>query len=74
MQVNYLKTQIFSLESEKKVPDEKVLKNQYPWEVVKELTKIQKNMSYQDIYQGLTYLMRSCMTFYNHFLEGNQNI
>ena len=60
----------FHLEIDKKVPEEHVFKHQYPWQVVVELTKMQRNLSYQDIYQGLAYLMRPCMAFYNHFIEG----
>jgi len=57
-------------EVDKKVPEEQVFKHQWPWHVVVELNKMQKNLSYQDIYKGLSFLMRPCMAFYNHFLEG----
>lgn len=61
---------MFPIEIDKKVPEEKVFQHQYPWQVIVELTKMPRNMSYQDVYKGLTYLMRPCMAFYNHFLEG----
>jgi len=60
-------------EVDKKVPEEQVFKHQWPWHVVVELNKMQKNLSYQDIYKGLSFLMRPCMAFYNHFLEGNHH-
>lgn len=58
-----------TIEAHLRVPEEKVFKHQWPWHVVVELTKMNRNLSYQDIYKGLCYLMRPTMVFYNHFLE-----
>ncbi len=57
------------IEAHLRVPEEKIFKHQWPWQVVVELSKMNKNLSYQDIYKGLSYLMRPTMVFYNHFLD-----
>lgn len=57
------------LDKEYDIPNEKIMKEEWPWQVVIELTKMGRNYSYSDIYKALTNLMRPNMVFYNHFVE-----
>ncbi|KRX09647.1 hypothetical protein PPERSA_09317 [Pseudocohnilembus persalinus] len=52
---------------ENEVIEEKIFNAKFPWDIVPELSKIKKNLSYPDIYRGIVPLMRSTMIFYNHF-------
>lgn len=53
---------------EQKLPD-KTSKYIWPWDMVIELSRMNKKLAYSDLYKGVTHLMRPTMIFYNHFLE-----
>ena len=55
------------------IEDFKVHKDIFPWQVVPELTKMDKKITYQEIFKGMTPLMRSTMVFYNHFAETDEH-
>eukprot|EP01017_Pseudomicrothorax_dubius_P037324 TRINITY_DN5459_c0_g4_i1.p1 TRINITY_DN5459_c0_g4~~TRINITY_DN5459_c0_g4_i1.p1 ORF type:complete len:950 (-),score=187.80 TRINITY_DN5459_c0_g4_i1:961-3810(-) len=57
-------------ESTHGTPETRVTEHQWPWQVVIELARTHRPLSYLDVYRGITPLMRSSMIFYNHFLEG----
>lgn len=46
---------------------EQITTHKYPWDVVPELAKMNKRLSYADIYKGMVPLMRNSMIFYDHY-------
>jgi len=42
----------------------------WPWQVVIEIAKQNRRLTYPEIHRATTQLMRSTMVFYNHCLEG----
>ena len=60
--------------SEGEVIEERVHPNHtQPWNVVPELDKMDKRISYSDVMKGMTSLMRSTMVFYNFFVPQNES-
>lgn len=48
--------------------------HQWPWQVVPELSKKQQELSYSDVYKGMTHFMRPTMIFYNHFQDSKPKL
>ena len=45
----------------------------FPWEIIPELNYMEKNLTYEDIYKTIAFLMRSPIKFYNYFENRTYN-